>query len=137
MFSSELFFLSTAGSSAFSTVLRAFSAPEGTGNRLRGPLVPSFGSGSPAGREVLLLATVLEAPAAGTSIEDNVFEKLFEVFHPTTREGKDAALASDTSTVGKLVGDMPERDDDVAVGPADAGRDVFRTESGGNAFCRS
>lgn len=64
-----------------------------------------------------------------------VWEKLFEVFHPTTRVGKGDAFDSETRTVGKLAGGVPDRDGDVTVGPAEAGRDVLRAgASAGSPF---
>jgi hypothetical protein len=64
-----------------------------------------------------------------------VCEKLFEVFHPTTREGNDVLPASDTSRVGKLLAaETPDADGDVIAGPADDGREVFRIGSGFTPF---
>lgn len=61
-----------------------------------------------AGRDVLAAGTRSRPEAAGPSIDDMVLEKLFDVFHPETREGK----ASPESPVTGFASDG----DDVADG---------------------
>lgn len=56
-----------------------------------------------------------------------VWEKLCEVFQPTTREGNEVELVSEIRTLGKLlVGVVEDGAEEVTVGPADVGREVFR-----------